>query len=429
MKKNNTFGYAAVMAGMAAMALTSCASLKSQQGKDNSMNATKIETESQMDEEYLILSEAERNAVEQTNVFALNLMRTQAGMDSKVISPISVAYLMGMLANGANGVTQTEILKTLNMDATQLQTLNDTYRSIFRMASRLDKQTTINIANCIAVNKQIELKGDYAKAMQQLYNANVESMDFGSPKALNKINGWCAKQTEGMIPKIIEQLDANGLAVLMNAIYFNGSWAEKFDKADTKTENFRGYTRDIKKVPMMHQNHEFMYIDNKDYAAVSLPYGNGAYAMTVVLPAEGKSTDELIKLLDAKAIEDMRQNMEECMVDLKLPRFTTSTETLLNKPISDLGAPSMFVAGGADFSNMADMPMYVSTMLQKAKIEVSEEGTKAAAVTSAEMMLASLRPNEPRNVVFHANRPFIYMITEVNSGAIFFMGQYTGPEE
>ena len=246
MKKNNTFGYAAVMAGMAAMALTSCASLKSQQGKDNSMNATKIETESQMDEEYLILSEAERNAVEQTNVFALNLMRTQAGMDSKVISPISVAYLMGMLANGANGVTQTEILKTLNMDATQLQTLNDTYRSIFRMASRLDKQTKINIANCIAVNKQIELKGDYAKAMQQLYNANVENMDFGSPKALNKINGWCAKQTDGMIPKIIEQLDANGLAVLMNAIYFNGSWAEKFDKADTKTENFRGYTRDIK---------------------------------------------------------------------------------------------------------------------------------------------------------------------------------------
>lgn len=311
------------------------------------------------------------------------------------MSPVSVAYLMGMLANGANGTTKDEIMKTLCLDGTSLQTLNETNKSIIDMASRLDRQTKINIANCIAVNKQITLNSNYVSTMQSLYGANVESLDFASPKTLSKINGWCAKQTDGMIPKIVDALDPGTAAVLMNAIYFNGSWANKFDKAGTKSVNFHGYTRDIKKVQMMHQSHKFRYTDNNDYAAVTLPYGNGSYAMTVILPAEGKSTSDIVSLLSAKSLAEMKQSMKECLVDLKLPRFSITTETQLNKPISDLGAPSMFMAGKADFSKMADASMYVSAMLQKAKIEVSEEGTKAAAVTAAVMMMASLHTDEP----------------------------------
>lgn len=117
--------------------------------------------------------------------------------------------------------------------------------------------------------------------------------------------------------------------------------------------------------------------------------------------------------------------MKECVVDLKLPRFSTTTETQLNKPIASLGATSMFQSE-ADFSNMTDASMFVSTMLQKAKIEVNEKGTKAAAVTAAIMTMSIYQPDEPRHVTFHANRPFIYLITERSSGAIFFIGQYTG---
>ena len=306
-------------------------------------------------------------------------------------------------------------------------TLNRTSTGILNTASRHDSQTKVNIANCVAVNKQVTLKDNYKDTMQTLYNANVESMDFASPKALAKINAWCSRQTEGMIPKIVDQLDPAATAVLMNAVYFNGTWANVFDKNDTKTENFRGYTRDIKKVPMMHQEGKFSYTDNKDFAAVTLPYGNGTYSMTVILPAEGKSTTEIVNSLNAKTLEKMRLDMDECVVDLKLPRFSTTTETSLNKPIATLGASSMFHAGKADFSNMSDVPMFVSAMLQKAKIEVSEKGTKAAAVTAA-IMTMSVRPEEPRHVSFHANRPFIYLITERNSNAIFFIGQYTGAE-
>ncbi len=424
-KKISHVGITAILAATAATSLASCATQQKKQGDDGQQA---VKYDDGMDAEYLILGNEQRAAVTQTNDFALNLYRTQAGMDSRVVSPISVAYLMGMLANGADGSTKAEIMKALCLDGTSLQTLNETYQSIIRSASRLDRQTQVNIANCIAVNKPIALKQDYASAMKTLYDAQVESLDFTSKKALAAINGWCGKQTNGMIPKIIDTLDPAMAAVLMNAIYFNGTWEAKFDKSDTKTENFRGYTRDIKKVPMMRQEHKFMYTDNSDYAAVRLPYGNGAYAMTVILPAEDKSVSDIVASLDAEGFVKMQNAMDKCVVDLKLPRFTTSTETRLNKPISDLGAPAIF-KGSADFSKMSGSSLFVSTMLQKAKIEVSEEGTKAAAVTAAMIAMTALHHEEPRHVVFHANRPFLYVITERSSGAIFFIGQYAGDAE
>ncbi len=419
-------GFAAMTAAMAATTLGSCATKKTQQEKDD--NLVEITKGNDIDDTFLILSDAERSAVEKTNEFALNLFRTQAGMDSKVVSPVSVAYLMGLLANGANGSTQSEIMKALSMNGTSLSTLNETYNAIIKTASSHDSQAQVNIANCVTVNKQVTLKDSYTATMRKTYNASVESMDFASPKALAKINSWCSKQTEGMIPKIIDQLDPSATAVLMNAVYFNGTWANKFDKDDTKTENFSGYTRDIKKVPMMHQEKKFSYTDNSDFAAVTLPYGNGSFSMTVILPVNGKSTTDILKSLNAKTLEKAQLDMTECVVDLKLPRFSTTTETQLNKPISALGATSMFQPGKADFSNMTDASMFVSTMLQKAKIEVNERGTKAAAVTAAIMTMSMLQPEEPRHVTFHANRPFIYLITERYSGAIFFIGQYTGEE-
>ena len=425
-KKISHMGMAALIAASAASALGSCATQKNKQANDDRQA---IKFDDNMDAGYLILDDDQRAAVAKTNDFALNLYRTQAGMDSKVVSPISVAYLMGMLANGADGATKAEIMKALCLDGTSLKTLNETYKSIINLASRLDRQTQISIANCIAVNKQVSLKQDYATTMKALYDAQVESMDFASKKSLAAINGWCDKQTHGMIPKIIDQLDPSMAAVLMNAIYFNGTWEATFDKAETKTENFRGYTRDIKKVPMMHQESKFMYADNSDYAAVRLPYGNGTYAMTVVLPAEGKSVDDVARSLTAEGVVKMQNSMDKCVVDLKLPRFSTTTETQLNKPVSDLGAPSLFQAGLADLSKMADTPLFVSSMFQKAKIEVSEEGTKAAAVTAGLVAMTALNPEQPRHVVFHANRPFLYLITERTTGAIFFIGQYTGDAE
>ena len=175
----------------------------------------------------------------------------------------------------------------------------------------------------------------------------------------------------------------------------------------------------------MHRAGKYFFADNQLFSAINLPYGNGAYAMTVLLPHEGKSIDEMMKSLDAEKLAAVSGQMKECVVDLKLPRFTTELELPLNEIVSKLGAPSMFDSGKANFSKLAEGNVFVSKMLQKAKIEVSEEGTKAAAVTAATVMMTSLQP-EPRRVVFHADHPFVYMITDVRSGSIYFIGQFTG---
>lgn len=416
--------------GLLAMMLASCGTTQNKQNINTDINA-KIEATKpldNMDNEYLILSDAQQSIVDRGNQFALNLFRTQAGMDSKVVSPLSVSFLMAMLANGADSTTKDEILSTVAGDKSlSVAELNDTYAAFLRMAANGDKLTTINIANYIALNKGFKLKSTYAGTVGSKYAANVENLDFASPKALKHINQWCSDKTCRMIPSIIDCLNPSDVAVLLNAIYFNGSWTHQFPKKNTRLENFQGYTRDIKKVDMMQQERKFFYADNSRFAAVELPYGNGQYSMTVLLPNEGVSINDMMKQLTAGEFAKLQQQMSECIVDLKLPRFSTTTNVSLNAPLSALGAKTMFTSS-ADFSGMADAGVFVSAMLQKAKIEVSEEGTKAAAVTAGVIALTALH-EQPRHVKFHAKRPFVYTINEKNSNAILFIGQFTGEEE
>ena len=403
----------AALAGLSALALASCSSTN--KVTKDSDNATRPDNAyMNIDSKFLTFSNDQRATINKGNTFAVNLFKTQIDKQSKVLSPLSVSFLMGMLANGADGATQQEILKALGVDDVSLHS-----------TSTNDKQTTINIANCIAADKHFSLKSDFQKTVLGMYDANVENLDFSTSKAVDKINEWCSKQTNSMIPKIIDQLSAADVAVLMNAIYFEGTWEAPFEKAETKEENFRGYTRDIKRVQMMHQEDDFSYLSNDIFEAVTLPYGNRTYSMTVLLPKEGVSIEEMMKQVDAQKIGSLYRDMQKCVVDLKLPKFTTSTEVVLNDAVSKLGAPSIF-NGAANFKNMSDANIFISKMLQKAKIEVSEEGTKAAAITAGMVAMTALDPNEPRHVKFHANRPFVYIITEKQTGAIFFIGQYLG---
>lgn len=409
----------------AIMLATSCGTTnKSTSTEEASKPQTNKEYDN-MDAEYLTLSDAQDRIIAQNNAFAIKLFEKTAKMQSTVISPVSVSYLMAMLANGANGQTKTDIMKALQLTDNDLDEMNALYRMMIQRRGSLDKETTLRIANYFAMNKDVELKDAYANNMKAIYNAGIESLDFTSPKTTAHINNWCKKNTNGMIPSIINNVDANASAYIMNAIFFNGTWADKFNKSNTKNENFKGYTRDITMVPMMHKSDKLLYWANDMYAAVRIPYGNGSYTMTVMLPNEGKSIDEMLKSMENADFTAWRQDAEQCIVDLKLPRFTTEADVTLNNIISELGAANIF-SSKADFTNIANTNMFVSQMFQKAKIEVSEEGTKAAAVTAAIMTMSALPTEEPKHVTFHANRPFVYMITEANTNAIFFMGQFTG---
>lgn len=410
---------------MTAAMLVSCGTAK-KSGQSNITEISRGDEMENIDSDFLILTDGQRELLAKNNTFALNLFNKVSGMDSRVISPLSVSGLMSMLANGADGATRQEILNTLGFTGGSMEEINEIYGLLVKQAGVIDPSVTVNVADYVAVNKDNRINNEFGKTVGDLFGTEVRNLDFTSPKTVNTINGWCSKHTGGMIPRIIDNVDPGAVAYLMNAIYFNGPWAERFQTKDTKVEAFRGYTRDIKKVKMMHRTDEYLYTSNKTYSAVRIPYGNGSFAMTVLLPNADKSISEMMKVVNAKELATLGRTMENCKVDLKLPKFTTEVEQPLNDVISSLGAPTMFKQS-ADFSKLADGNMFVSKMFQKAKIEVSEEGTKAAAVTAAIMTMSALAP-EPRQVEFHADRPFVYIISESSTGAIYFIGQFTGSE-
>ncbi|MGN0233686.1 MAG: serpin family protein [Bacteroidaceae bacterium] len=417
-----------VLMGITAMALSACRTARVEKAaKGDEANWSVNED---VDESFLILSDAQREMVNKNNTFAFNLFRKTMGLNSRVISPLSVTYLMSMLANGADGETQQQILSTLGWagmgdQQPTLQDINDYSRMLIEKTARLDKAVTVEIANYVAVNKKFKLNSKFQKDVERNYKAGVEGLDFNSPATTRHINAWCNDRTHGMIPSIINEVDPDAVSYLMNAIYFNGTWKDKFSKEETKEEMFNGYTRDIKYVDMMHRHGEYFYADGDGFSAVRIPYGNGAFHMTVILPEEGQVLGQVMASMDGEKFQELQRSMEKCNVDLKIPRFTTELELPLNEIISSLGAPLIFTPQ-ADFSLFARGDFFVSKMFQKAKIEVSEEGTKAAAVTAAIMMMSALRPETKRNVVFHADSPFAYIISENSTGNIYFMGQYTG---
>lgn len=414
--------------GMTAMVLSACRSARVEKAAENGNANWSVNEE--VDESFLILSDAQHEMVNNNNSFAFSLYNKTMGMNSRVVSPLSVTYLMSMLANGADGETQQQILATLGwagegIQQPSLQDINDYSRMLIEKTARLDKAVTVEIANYVAINKEFKLNSKFQKSVERDYKAGVESLNFTSPSTLKRINDWCNDRTHGMIPSIINELDPDAVSYLMNAIYFNGTWKDKFSKEETKQEMFRGYTRDIQYVDMMHRHGEYFYADGDGYSAVSIPYGNGAFRMTVILPTEGSFLRDVMASMDGGKFQELQRSMEKCNVDLKIPRFTTEVDLPLNDIISALGAPLIF-SSQADFSQFARGDFYVSKMFQKAKIEVSEEGTKAAAVTAAIMMMSAVRPEKKRNVVFHADSPFAYIISENSTGSIYFMGQYTG---
>ena len=227
-----------------------------------------------------------------------------------------------------------------------------------------------------------------------------------------------------MIPSIIDALSPENLLVLMNAVYFKATWTEKFDEKKTQEEVFTKADGSTIKLPMMHRKAQIRYCTNEVYTGIWLPFGSGdRWSMKVLLPEEGKTIDDIVKSLTGESWEN--NYWQHAIVDIKMPRFSTKSDIMLNDMVSKLGVPSIFDPQKADFSLISknQKQFYVSQMKQKAAIEVNEEGTKTTAVTVAMM--------EGSNIIngkgeFHANRPFVYVIQEWSSGAIFFIGTFQG---
>ena len=342
-----------------------------------------------------------------------------------IISPLSMQFLLGMVLNGAQNGTADEICKVLGYGAGEVDAVNEYCLSMLEQLPSLDNKTNLSIANAIFVNKWYDLKDSYKSTVGKYYQAEVANLDFSDVDgSLKTINGWCSEKTNGMIPKVLDNVTTDMLAYLFNAMYFKSEWKEKVPKANTSNETFTAENGTTKKVPMMKNWDDFLYQDNDDFRVVRLPYGNGAFNMMVILPQTGKTLSDVTRALKTTDWNEFLQMMVRCDVDLWLPKFETKYSKKLNDILSDMGMPSAFSAINADFKAMSDDALCLSFVKQDAVIKVDEEGTEAAVVSSAGMLATSAGPGE--HIVFHADHPFLYLITESSTGAILFAGKYSG---
>ena len=415
MKKSMMWAAIALM-----MAMTACTG-------NEDMNSDKPLPNEDNELKDISLTRAEQNLVSGNNDFAFNLFRKVTDKPkSMILSPISITYALGMLNNGATGETQAEINSVLGFGDTGADGINDFCRKMLTEAPNLDKLTKVMIANTIYMNKGYELKKDFISKAKTYYDAEPETRDFADGKTRSVINKWGSDHTEKMIEEVLseDEFDPTAVSYLLNAIYFKGAWAEKFDKANTKDETFKGYQAE-KKVPIMHQEHEFNYMETDNCQALCLPYGNNAYRMTILLPKEGKTINDVAQTLTAETWQRF-QWMDNALVDVKLPRFESQSDLGLVEIMSALGMPRAFTSL-AEFPNFCNVPTYIDLMKQVARIKLNEEGTEAAAITVIGMVKnSSVGPSEPKRVSFHATRPFLYVISEQSTGTIFFIGQYMG---
>ena len=364
--------------------------------------------------------------VEKGNDFAIEFTDRINAAEKKdyIVSPLSMQFLLGMILNGAQGATADEICDVLGYGAGEIEDVNQFCKSLLEQLPKLDKKTTINLANAIFVDDGWPLKDSYVSSVGKTYSARIANLDFSKGEASAKvINRWCSDQTNGMIKKVIEQTDPDMLCYLLNALYFKSQWTEKFNKSNTADETFTDEAGNKSIVKMMKQNKSFSYQHNDVFKIVRMRYGNGAFSMVALLPQEGCKIDDALAELKDIGWEETMRSMVNCSVDLWLPRFETKYHIDLNDILSDMGMPTSFT-DSADFKAMSDYALKLSFVQQDAVIKVDEEGTEAAAISMAGMMKeTAAEPGE--RVVFHADHPFLYFITESSTGAILFAGRYS----
>ena len=430
-------------------AMTSCSSSEEISGDPDEPKRVVYMLE---DPQPIQLTEAQRVFANDNNQFTLNFLKTVNDVDksgkSFIFSPLSITYVLGMVNDAATGETEKELEQTLGFHEGGIKAVNEYCKKLIDGLPKVDERVKLNIANAIFLNKNYTLKSQFGQDMQTYYDAKAEALDFSSPQTLSLINSWCSDKTNGMIPTILDEVNPNMMSYLLNAIYFKADWASKFDQNNTREETFAKENGSTE-LPMMHQNVLIQYLNNDIFSAVKIPYGSGLWNMMVLLPEEGKTTDDVINHfatcglsgvegLICQITEDniatMKKNyFSPYEVDLKLPRFETSSDTDklgieggLVGLMKDMGINLAFDSYFAEIPNMCEVPVYIAMMRQKAKIKVNEEGSEAAAVTVAGMIEMSAMPMEYPKATFHANRPFVYVIQEASSGVILFVGKFTG---
>ncbi len=343
------------------------------------------------------------------------------------VSPFSISTALSMTTNGAAGQTLADMRNTLKIDDLPTAQVNKDYKTLLEILPQLDPLTKLKLAQSIWPQTDYPVLDEFLQLNENYYASEVHPTDFRADLqgAIEKVNLWVSDNTDGLIEEALTELPGSVVMLLINAIYFKGSWQAKFDPELTGPMPFYAAAGEPE-VDMMHiPEGNFPYFENDLFQAVDLPYGDSIFSMTVFLPKEGKDVEHVISALTPENYELWLSKFSNQNMELYFPKFKLEYGAKLKRTLSDMGMGLAF-SDAADFSNMvAGGGVKIDDVIHKAFLEVNEEGTEAAAVT----VVIIVETSAQFPVLFKADHPFFFVIRDNKTNSILFMGKVMNPSE
>jgi len=360
-----------------------------------------------------------------------NRITKSASTQNVFISPASAAFALAMLYNGAAGTTREELAQVLGgLGELTLEEEGEANARLLEALSKGDTSVQLAVANSIWYRNSFKFREDFLDRSRESFMAEVAALNFDDPGAPAIINAWVDRSTRGKIGKMVDQIDPMDVMFLMNAVYFKGKWTHPFSKEQTANRPFHRLDGSVTELPMMGQTESFRYFATDSFQAIRLPYGSESCHMVLFLPSANHDLAGFVATLSPDRWAVWRDQFRYQDVHLVMPRFTLEYEIPLNEPLQAMGMTSAFDLEAADLSGLWDPPevrsfnLYVSSVRQKTFVEVNEEGTEAAAVTSVGITASSVPP-PPREMI--VDRPFFFAIVDRTTDLILFMGAIVDP--
>ncbi|NQT96428.1 MAG: serpin family protein [Candidatus Marinimicrobia bacterium] len=375
------------------------------------------------------LTAREQSLVESNQQFGLNLLQAISTVDSTdniFISPLSVSMALGMTLNGASGQTYTDMQNTLELVGLSESDINQAYKSTMDLLMSIDPDVITLIANSIWIREGFPVEDAFIDTNEFYFDAWIADRNFADLATLDEINTWVADNTNEKITEILDQIPAEAVMYLINAIYFKAIWEFEFDKNNTHQTDFFITLDNITSVEMMGLTADLNYYSDDQIQVVDLPYGRGNYTMTILLPNPEINLNELVAELGGQQLEHYLANLQLKSGTVFLPKLKTRYKLLMNDVLTLMGMGIAFTEGMANFSRInLNQELFISRVIHEAFVQVDEEGTEAAAATVVEMSYESAGPSV--EFTMNINRPYLFLIRERETGTILFMGKIHEP--
>jgi serpin B len=360
-----------------------------------------------------------------SNGFGIDLFRVTALEENTnmMLSPLSASTALTMLLNGCNTQTYEQIRDMLGFEGLTLAEINDAYRSLVGQLLVVDPEIQLSLANSVWYRQDFYVKQDFLNTMDSAFDSEIGALDFGQPSALETINGWAKDNTNGKIPKVLNEIDSDMVMFLMNALYFKGTWTYQFEPDQTASVPFHPENGSIVNVDMMRSLIPVKTVSDNEAAAFELPYGRQNFSMVIILP--DNSLGEYLPGFDETDWSNITASLDAIPdadeIEMIMPKFKFDYEKYLNEQLKSLGMTDAFEPYLADLSGISDDDIYVDFVKQNTFVDVNEEGTEAAAVTTIGIKEVSMPPS------FTIDRPFIFGIRERTTNTLLFIGKIENP--